>query len=145
VIKVLRIAVAGTGITACLLLIALCVRSYWKKDVVYGWFPFPGYLQVDSNRGRLKLIANLEHQQSKWKYSSKLPESNLYSWNLSLRRIPNFGWWFDLAAPHWFAALVCGGIATVPWIKWSKRFRVRTLLIAMTFVAILLGIIAATS
>ena len=45
-------------------------------------------------------------------------------------------------APHWTIALLCGTFATIPiatHLKW--RFSLRTLLIATTLVAVLLGII----
>ena len=32
-------------------------------------------------------------------------------------------------------------VAAAPWIRWSKRFSVRTLLIATTLVAVLLGLV----
>jgi len=41
----------------------LWVRSYWICDVAYGGFGFPGYLQIDSNHGDIKLIANAEFKQ----------------------------------------------------------------------------------
>ncbi|MCI0334640.1 MAG: hypothetical protein L0228_15595 [Planctomycetes bacterium] len=35
--------------------------------------------------------------------------------------------------------------AAAPWIRWSKRFSLRTLLIATTLIAVLLGIVAASN
>jgi hypothetical protein len=46
-----------------------------------------------------------------------------------------------LSLPHSLYALVFVTIAAVPWIRWSKRFRLRTLLIATTLVAVVLGLI----
>ena len=43
--------------------------------------------------------------------------------------------------PFWMAVLSTGSLATAPWVRWSKRFRVRTLLIATTLVAVVLGLI----
>jgi hypothetical protein len=145
VTKFLRIAVTAVSLTACLLLIALWPRSYWRKDAVWGWFDFPGYLQIDSSRGCLRLIVNLEHKKWRWEYTSSAPKERKHSWDFNIQRPPGLGWWLDMTIPHWFAAVVCASAATAPWIKWSKRFRVRTLLIAMTLVALLLGVIAATS
>jgi hypothetical protein len=47
--------------------------------------------------------------------------------------------------PHWFPVVFFGGLATIPWLHWSKRFSLRTLLIAMTLVAVALGIIVAAT
>jgi hypothetical protein len=41
--------------------------------------------------------------------------------------------------PHWFLALTTGAIATIPWKPW--KFSLRTLLIATTLVAVVLGLI----
>ncbi len=41
--------------------------------------------------------------------------------------------------PYWFAvfaAIILGALAARPWIRFSKRFSLRTLLLAMTLVAI---------
>ena len=46
-----------------------------------------------------------------------------------------------LTVPNWFLVSLIGSLAAVPWIKWSKRFSLRTLLIATTLVAVLLGAI----
>jgi len=46
--------------------------------------------------------------------------------------------------PFWVPVLVTAALATVPWFHWSKRFSLRTLLIATTLVAVVLGIIAAS-
>jgi hypothetical protein len=44
--------------------------------------------------------------------------------------------------PDWFVVLGC---VVAPWIKWSRRFSLRTLLIATTLVAVGLGIIVMLS
>jgi hypothetical protein len=47
----------------------------------------------------------------------------------------------ELLIPLWFPPLVVLAIAALPFIRWSNRFSLRTLLIAMTLVAIALGLI----
>jgi hypothetical protein len=44
-----------------------------------------------------------------------------------------------LTLPHWTLALVPVGLAVAPWLRW--RFTTRTLLIAITAVAVVLGLI----
>jgi hypothetical protein len=51
--------------------------------------------------------------------------------------------------PHWFVVLLAGSMVAAPWLRqlrrlrWSKRYSVRTLLIAITAVAMVLGLIGA--
>ena len=45
--------------------------------------------------------------------------------------------------PDWFLVGVAGGLAVAPWLKLSRRFSLRTLLIATTLVAVVLGLIVA--
>jgi hypothetical protein len=47
------------------------------------------------------------------------------------------GW--TVVLPYWFLLCIAIAMATVPWIRWSKRFGLRTLLIATTLVAVALG------
>jgi hypothetical protein len=42
-----------------------------------------------------------------------------------------------LWVPHWFPFVITATVAAAPWIRW--RFSLRTLLIAMTLVAVVLG------
>ena len=54
------------------------------------------------------------------------------------------GFFYDgmhVGLPYWFLAFVPATIATIPWFRWSKRFSLRTLLIATTLIAVVLGII----
>jgi hypothetical protein len=60
----------------------------------------------------------------------------------------NFGFYVDLGKPrsmsvmpHWFLLLVSSSAGILPWIRWSTRFSLRTLLIATTLVAVGLGLI----
>jgi len=44
-----------------------------------------------------------------------------------------------LTLPHWLMALLSASLASVPWI--SQRFSLRTLLIATTLIAVVLGLV----
>jgi hypothetical protein len=48
---------------------------------------------------------------------------------------------YTSCVPVWFLALLSVALAALPWVYWSKRFRLRTLLIATTLVAVGLGLI----
>jgi hypothetical protein len=54
--------------------------------------------------------------------------------------VANPGKW-RIYVPHYFALLIFSVCTVSPWICWSKRFSLRTLLIVMTLVAVGLGII----
>jgi asparagine N-glycosylation enzyme membrane subunit Stt3 len=46
--------------------------------------------------------------------------------------------------PFWFLAFVSATTAVLPWLPWIKwRFTLRTMLIATTLVAVVLGLIVA--
>jgi hypothetical protein len=49
--------------------------------------------------------------------------------------------WNMIVVPHWFLLLVVSSAAIWPWMGWSKRFSLRTLLIAATIVAVGLGLL----
>jgi hypothetical protein len=46
-------------------------------------------------------------------------------------------------ARTWLPTYVFGALAVLPWIKWRPRFRLRTMLVATTVVAVLVAIVAA--
>jgi hypothetical protein len=52
------------------------------------------------------------------------------------------GW---LGGPIWIPTVILGSIAAAPWLPWSNRFSLRTLLIATTLVAVVLGVIVWSS
>jgi hypothetical protein len=54
-------------------------------------------------------------------------------------------WSSSLLVPFWFLVSAAALFAAVPWIEWPKRFTLRTLLIAMTLVAVVLGLIVAVA
>ena len=43
--------------------------------------------------------------------------------------------------PYWFLVATITALSTIPWIHWSNRFGLRTLLIATTLVAVVLALI----
>jgi hypothetical protein len=56
-----------------------------------------------------------------------------------------FGYYVEddtqVVVPHWFLILISAFIAAVPWLTRLRRFSLRTLLIAITLVAVGLGIV----
>jgi hypothetical protein len=74
-------------------------------------------------------------------------------WFESMRLINGkMRWWFespspvshfDFEIPHWFLIMIFCGLATMPWLRF--RFTLRTLLIATTLIAAVLGLIVWTA
>lgn len=152
----LRIAWSmGWGI-ACVLLCVLWVRSYWRYDKAEGHvFGKPIRLLMASGHLRLDLIAFGRPPKSEWNsFPIEQRQSiglnpldsdggtsiscKLFNFSMSARR--TFAW-----MPFSVAALLIATLAEIPWITALRRFSLRTLLIATTLVAVVLGIFAYTS
>src|SRR5688572_3927162 len=137
--RALRITTSAVFGVLCALLIGLSVRSYWVQDVVWGWLPISGYLQLNSSTGHVKMIANGEQQEPVWRYRSRAPDPPRHNWYWNLDRASRFGWWLDITVPLWFPALLTAALSAALWIRWSRRFSLSTLLIVTTLIALVLG------
>jgi hypothetical protein len=148
-LKYLRIAVTALCLTACVLIVALWVRSYWRHDSIRTWISSSRSLVILSHEGfmvvHLRLYNFVPFDELPLVYfrsgtigdSAYLPPA---SWSWRSGFIPESSY-FESSVPHWILLIVSGSLAIVPWIHWSKRFSLRTLLIATTLVAMGLGII----
>jgi hypothetical protein len=148
-IRGVRIAwTVGCGVL-CVLLVCLGIRSHGTLDSI-GWISGWG-VNLTSFDGRIELMLNSG--------KTEFPDSRL---GLTYITRPNFVWawpnysgWarygFDTCAgapgirfvsfPHWLPALAFAAIAAAPWTHW--HFRLQTLLIATTLIAVVLGLAAA--
>jgi hypothetical protein len=139
----LRIAWSVLCGIACLLLIALWVRSYW-------WFD-SYYLRVgatrcggDSLRGSVVLHLQDTRLMETFStgYTSKSAEDVHRAkeirdlWNFYFA---NWGAGYYVVFPNWFAILLLSASAFASWRRW--RFTIRTLLVATTLIAVVLGLI----
>jgi hypothetical protein len=110
--------------------IALWARSYWRYDHLF----FPGPRRIASMNGWLTFDENFI-------VNGSIPASEDEWGVVKLRSISGnvvpsgVGRYF----PHWLLAVIMGLLAGVPWLRW--RFSLRTLLIATTFIAAVLGLI----
>jgi hypothetical protein len=133
----LRIAWSVAWAVVAVLFCVLWVRSYWRCDLVFreksGWVT-----TVSSNRGVL--------------YATQLERPfriGYRGWQIDSRHtnddIPGGVGWAQTSTlmaaqlPIWCAILVLATTAAMPWLRW--RFSLRTLLIATTLVAVVLGLI----
>ena len=124
-LKYLRIAVTALSLTACVLLIALWVRSYWYWESLNWYFSTTKYINVSSDAGQLSLGVG------------DLPGVMPGYW----RGKPGVYVGGQFVMPHLLLLLGTAVLSALPWLPW--RFSLRTLLIATTLVAVVLGIIVA--
>jgi hypothetical protein len=140
-LKYLRIAVTALGLMACVLLVALWVRSFtWcdAKFVQIGRFQY----DVTSLRGCI-VFGRAVLQGNAKLTSASIPAAHAslgdlrepYFWFAARKGVSGF----CIVLPMWFPILMAVGIASAPWIR---RFSLRTLLIATTLVAVVLGLMA---
>jgi hypothetical protein len=156
VLRYLRIAFSVTCLIACVLLIVLWVRSYSVWDILsYSTAlppdgeedEVPRQVDFESWRGVCSVYAE---PLSSWETE---PATFLNRWQFSTKAppvwLPQTHWSFEydpilesreIKVPHWFFVISCSALAAVPWFPWSKRFSLRTLLIATTLLAVVLGL-----
>jgi hypothetical protein len=142
----LRIAVTALSLTACVLLMALWVRSYWWMDSIVVQLSRTNGLGVTSIEGRilLKYSARWDTQITNWEIFSvsmrdELSDFVRQSWP-SVGIASNNGL-LEAAVPHWILVALTAAIVSVSWTCGKWRFSLRTLLIAITLVAVGMGII----
>jgi hypothetical protein len=136
----LRIAWSvGWGIVAVLLCV-LWVRSYSHGEGLL--MPLNKGTRLASHRGRLDLEPDDRATQWEWRieYANADLDPN-YDWDRWERNTPHWiiGQNIWVLVPHWFPLIVSGLLSAAPWLSW--RYSLRTLLIATTLVAVLLGLI----
>jgi hypothetical protein len=141
-IRRLRIAVSVSFAVVAVALCVLWVRSYWRCDRVI-WTDDAGTFAVSTLQGELTIeMLNvrvlLPEGWSRGSFKVYDGDDNSFSDN-ERRTLLGFGWKTGSGSivadfPIWFLALTC---AALPWI--SLRFSLRTLLIATTLVAVVLG------
>jgi hypothetical protein len=140
-LRYLRIAFSATCGIACVLFVVLCIRSYWRLDVLVR--------NNGSNSTIIRVDAGLM-TLSQANFRSGLSGDDVWtlivdnaSWGMNY-------WQFDWARnkdlilvriPVWVSAAALAVLGYTPWIRWSNRFSIRTMLIATTLIAAALAII----
>ena len=137
----LRIAWSIAWGVACLLLIILWVRSRDRFDLLIQHVtPTTGFTVV-SARERILLSVGGLGKELRSDFAS-MPHERLHDVETFAK-----GWGFEtqvyrspnplgvsIKIPHWFPTFFFPMLAAFPWLRW--RFSLRTLLIAMTLVAV---------
>lgn len=146
----LRIAVSVLCVAVGLFLVVLWVRSYTWRDYAGLQLYAQRMVRVFSQHGKLEFetYANMGEQGSSvrtlshedisaaWRRFTDEPQPrDRDTWRWEHTRTGRF----FVYVPHWFLVLLAGAVAATPWISW--RFSLRTLLIGVTFIALLLGLL----
>ena len=134
-----------------MLAVALCVlwvRSYWRcDDVSLGIAGGPGY-KVISLRGEISASRYPSREGAVsvgWRHATVAPDG--LSQLSSYRQSQLFGFAvafpYFIVVPQWFLLFASTVLVVAPWswrIQW--RFSLRTMLIATTLIAVVLGAVA---
>jgi hypothetical protein len=145
----LRIAWSvGCGVM-CLLLIAMWVRSHYYLDECSTPISQTKWFGASSITGQLSFFIGdlnpaIPIQAQDWGLEST-NSSEWYArdvvhetdWDIIFDAFNSWTIW----GPHWFLCLLSASLAVAPWLKWSNRFSLRTLLIVTTLVALALGLV----
>jgi hypothetical protein len=150
-LRYLRIAFSATCLIACVLLIVLWVRSYSSEDYLYWNIVGHRTVLVGSTHGRLVAYTALFESKpgarfrlldkvgialaTRWTEVERLLSCDSYSPILAAN-------YRALVVSHWIMVLVTGTLAAMLGLRrpYRLRFSLRTLLIAMTLVAVVLGL-----
>jgi hypothetical protein len=144
-LRYLRIAFSAACLIACVLLLALWVRSYWRLDGLQGPILWPHGFSLSSMYGRLMIGGGDEDDPiTEWDYGSfKFDDPYMAPTAQFLGPVfafhPSVKAGAYIHVPHWFPALITGSIAFA--LAKRRSYSLRTLLIMMTLVAIGLGLI----
>jgi hypothetical protein len=140
---------------ACLLLIVLWVRSYWWGDSLtvnqsntsyFGLVSMSTDTIFVSSRGRVGGIWNGASGllTPSWKFTGgpiTVEDDEPGILGFSFTNAP-LGLGRNFSVPYWFLVVISAAIGGVSWLPWwPNRFSLRTLLIATTLVAVVLGLI----
>jgi hypothetical protein len=133
------------------------VRSYWWHDAIHGLTFRNHELNLSTAVGRIR-FATFDLT-----YKDVFTGERLQGWGLTTNKIErppsfllvntplsNFGFGFAgsrdvygmvAVIPLWFTVVSGIAAATAPWIRYRKAFSLRTLLIATTLIAVVLGLV----
>ena len=145
VLNKLRIAISIIAFVACVLLCGLWLRSFWYRDQLFR-SSATGYVGCTIDYGQLELFSTNDSPPAELK-SGWHWKALRHSGPPSLRtfvspRSNKFGFYNELVViPFWFPVFFTGAMVAANWIRLSRRFSLRALLIVMTLIAVMLGLI----
>jgi hypothetical protein len=110
---------------ATVLLIVLCVRSFWYADVVNCFFPTDCYVGGTSNRGFIEVgeYRNVSSLRLRFELRSfDLSKEVLLSLPFYYFRFAENAGGYELWVPTWFAILLAAMCGVSVWLPWSQQF-----------------------
>jgi hypothetical protein len=137
----------------CVALMGMWVRSYWRYDVFNTGFSGARNFVIHNCDGHVR-VSRLRQSHLNWAFGS-MPEHDfqlmvdshvgemLVSPGIvEFRSIANpyLDSW-TIYVPHFFLVLTTGSLAMACQLRWPWRFTLRSLFIATTFLAVVLGMI----
>jgi hypothetical protein len=144
----LRTSVSVACLGACVLLLALWVRSYQVEDRVSGYHAQIGGFRLYSSQGWLVCSRNnAPAAQQNYSWGIELgseefwlaPNDDRLRFQLSRQFIQLAGF-ASASIPHWLPALASGILGVFFAASRRLRFSLRTLLIATTLMAVVFGL-----
>jgi len=138
----LRIACSAFCVAACILFIVLWVRTTYACESMFGPFLGNSSLVVTSRQGGIGIGISWTRYPN-WSYITNPPETvpdRKYVTFLGLAYANPPGEGIYLRGPYALAIAAAIILSALPWVHWKARFSLRTLLIAMTAVALLMGL-----
>jgi hypothetical protein len=124
------------------------VRNFWWADVA--WTPLPGGWQVVIASADGQVEFGISQAQNRRDVASWGLETYTASRNSAFevlvprKRVIRYHVFgnrrFALVVPHWLLTTVALLLAIVPWIPWSRRFTIRTLLIITAIMSVALAL-----
>ena len=126
----------------CVLLIVLWVRSYTVRDSAF-WPQNTFGVEINSMAGHIVLFISYQPFSNE-PFSTSHEKITNNDEERVKRGILGFVYRPQLRGSNihihfWFLTIAIAGAAAIPWIHLSGRFTLRTLLIAMTLLAAILG------
>jgi hypothetical protein len=146
-IRGLRLAWSVWWGILCVLLIVLWVRSYFHPIELYSkvadeWYlscySFPGWWRLEAHQD-----SNNRHSIGYWEVTETPADEDAYKLLRWKFRFELFRYSVYMGSPYWFVVASSAILGVVSWLPWS--FSLRTLLIATTLIAVVLGLVAWSS
>jgi hypothetical protein len=143
----LRIAWSVAWGLLAVLLIVFWVRSYWWGNRFDVQIAEERPLSISSSSGTLGLRTNWDiasayrHTPGQWSFTNYPITEDVRDWSwFSFQCELLWANWvgINIFLPHWLVVIASGMLATLPWLRY--HFSLRTLLIATTLLAVVLGL-----
>jgi len=151
----LRIAWSVMSGIACVLIFALWLRGHWARDQLFVRYSASQFLWIVSERNTLSFVPRpasnapvAPHSRWIFKTARTSAKKSTVGYPDRYGQLPSDSWLrvfyfsnrMEAHVPHWMLIAFFSIVGLIPWLPF-KRYSLRTLLIATTLVAALLGII----